>query len=120
MVKLKYLSNALTTRIAFMNRSIIKECLIPCSPESPHLLPKNIKVKINKSIILPVVLYACKTSSLTLYEEVKLRISENVVLKTTFVAERDEMTEGWRNVHNKELCIMYGDKKYGQNFGWKA
>jgi hypothetical protein len=23
-------------------------------------------------------------------------------------------------VHNKELCIMYGDKKYGQNFGWKA
>jgi hypothetical protein len=43
-----------------------------------------------------------------------------VVLKTTFVAERDEMTEGWRNVHNKELCIMYGDKKYGQNFGWKA
>jgi len=33
------------------------------------LLPKNLKIKIYRTIILPVVLYGCETWSLTLREE---------------------------------------------------
>jgi hypothetical protein len=36
---------------------------------SSRLLPKNIKIKIYNTIILPVVLYVCETWSLTLREE---------------------------------------------------
>jgi len=44
------------------------------------LLPKNIKIKIYRTIILPVVFYGCATWSLTLREECRLRVSENRVL----------------------------------------
>ena len=44
------------------------------------MLSNNIKVKINRTIILPVVLYGCETLSLTLREERKLRVFENMVL----------------------------------------
>jgi hypothetical protein len=36
---------------------------------SSRLLFRNVKIKIYKPIILPVVLYGCETSSLTLREE---------------------------------------------------
>ena len=36
---------------------------------SSRLLSKNIKIKIYRTIILPVVLYGCETWSLTLREE---------------------------------------------------
>jgi hypothetical protein len=36
---------------------------------SSHLLSKNLKIRIYKTIILPVVLYGCETWSLTLREE---------------------------------------------------
>jgi hypothetical protein len=36
---------------------------------SSRLLSKNVKVKIYKTIILPVVLYGCETWSLTLREQ---------------------------------------------------
>jgi hypothetical protein len=39
-----------------------------------HLLSRNIKVKIYKTIILPVVLYGCETWSYTLREEHRLRV----------------------------------------------
>jgi hypothetical protein len=44
---------------------------------SSRLLPKNIKIRIHKTIIFPVVLYGCETWSLTLWEEHKLRELEN-------------------------------------------
>jgi hypothetical protein len=44
----------------------------------------NTKVKIYKTIILPVVLYACETWSLTLREELRLRVFENRVLRRIF------------------------------------
>jgi hypothetical protein len=44
---------------------------------SSRLLSKNIKVRIYKTIILPVVLYGCETWSLTLREEHRLRVFEN-------------------------------------------
>jgi hypothetical protein len=42
---------------------------------------KNIKIRIHKTIILPVVLYGCETFSLTLREEQRLRVFENRVLR---------------------------------------
>jgi len=39
-----------------------------------------LKIKIYRTIILPVVLYGCETWSLTLREERRLRVSENRVL----------------------------------------
>jgi hypothetical protein len=44
---------------------------------SSHLLSKNVKIKIYKTIILSVVLYGCETWSLILREEHKLRVFEN-------------------------------------------
>jgi hypothetical protein len=51
---------------------------------SSHLLSKNVKVRIYKTIILPVVLYGCKIWSLTVREEHKLRVFENRVLRRIF------------------------------------
>jgi hypothetical protein len=44
---------------------------------SSHLLSKNLKIRIYKTIILPMVLYGCETWSLTLREEHRLRVFEN-------------------------------------------
>jgi hypothetical protein len=41
---------------------------------SPRLLLKNVKIRIYKTIILPVVLYVCESWSLTLREEHRLRV----------------------------------------------
>jgi len=61
------------------------------------------KVKIHRTIILPVVLYGCETWSLTLREERKLRVFGNMVLRRTFGPRRDEVTGEWRRLHNEEL-----------------
>jgi hypothetical protein len=61
------------------------------SPLSSHLLSKNVKVKIYKTIILPVVLYGCETWFLTLREEHRLRVFENRVLRRIFGPKRDEV-----------------------------
>ena len=47
---------------------------------SSSLLPKNLKIKIYRTIILPVVVYGCETWSLTMREEHRLRAFENRVL----------------------------------------
>jgi hypothetical protein len=58
---------------------------------SSWLLSRNLKVKIYKTIILPVVLYGCETPSLTLREEHRLRAFENRVLRRIFGPKRDEV-----------------------------
>jgi hypothetical protein len=62
------------------------------SLSSSRLLSRNVKVKIYKTIILPVVLYGCETWSLTLREEHKLRVFENRVLRRIFGQKRDKVT----------------------------
>ena len=62
---------------------------------SSRLLSKNLKIKIYRTIILPVVLYGCETWSLSLLEERKLRVSENMVLRRIFGPRRDEVTGEW-------------------------
>jgi hypothetical protein len=74
---------------------------------SSHLLSRNLKVKIYKTIILPVVLYGCETWSLTLREEHRLRVFENRVLRRIFGPKRDEVTGEWRKLHSGELQHLY-------------
>ncbi|KAJ4438992.1 hypothetical protein ANN_14947 [Periplaneta americana] len=74
---------------------------------SSSLLSKNLKVKIYKTVILPVVLYGCETWTLTLREEHRFRVFENKVLRKIFGAKRDEVTGEWRNLHNAELHALY-------------
>ena len=59
---------------------------------SYRLLSKYLKIKIYRTIILPVVLYGCETWSLTLREERRLRVFENRMLRRVFESKRDEVT----------------------------
>jgi hypothetical protein len=65
-------------------------------------LSKNLKIRIYATIILPAVLYACEAWSLTLKEEHRLR-----VLRRMFGSKRDDVTGGWRKLHNEELHNFY-------------
>jgi hypothetical protein len=65
------------------------------------LLSKNIKI--NRTIILPFVLYGCETWLLTLREECRLRVFESRVLRTIFEPKRGEVTGEWQKLHNVEL-----------------
>jgi hypothetical protein len=67
------------------------------------LLSKNLKIRIYKTVILPVVLYGCKTWSLTLRKEHRLGLFEKRVLRRLFGPKRDEVTGEWRKLHNEEL-----------------
>jgi hypothetical protein len=55
---------------------------------SSQLLSKKVKIRIFKTIILPVVLYGCETWSLTLREEHRLRVLEKRVLMRMFAWKR--------------------------------
>ncbi|KAJ4443809.1 hypothetical protein ANN_05590 [Periplaneta americana] len=59
---------------------------------SSSLLSKNLKVRIYKTVILPVLLDDCETWTLTLREEHRLSVFENKVLRKIFGAKRDEVT----------------------------
>ena len=65
-------------------------------------LSKNLKTKIHRTKILPVVLYGCETWSLTLKEERGLR-----VLRRIFGPKRDEVKGKLRKVHMEELNDVY-------------
>jgi hypothetical protein len=64
-------------------------------------------MRIYKTIVLPVILYGCETWSLTLMEKHRLRVFENKVLSRIFGPKRDEVTGGWRKLHNEELHDLY-------------
>jgi hypothetical protein len=74
------------------------QCLL-----SPRQLSRNLKVKIYKNIILPVVLYGCETWSLTLREEHRLRVFENRVLRRIFGSRNGRLEK----VANGELYNLY-------------
>ena len=71
------------------------------------LSSKNLKFKIYRSIILPVVLCGCETWSVLLREDRRLRVFENRVLRGIFGPKRDEVTGEWRKLHNEELNDLY-------------
>jgi hypothetical protein len=73
---------------------------------SSSLISRNLKIKIHKTVILPVVLYGWETWSLTLGEEHRLRVFENRVFRKIFGPKREE-DESWRKLHNDELHNLY-------------
>jgi hypothetical protein len=73
----------------------------------PSRLSKNVKIRIYKTTVLPVVLYGCETWSLTLREEYRLKVFENRLLRRIFGPKRDEVIGGWRKEHDEELCNLY-------------
>jgi hypothetical protein len=62
----------------------------------------KLKIKVYKTVILPVVLYGCETCTLTLREEHRLRGFEN----RKFGPKREE-DGSRRKLHNDELHILY-------------
>jgi hypothetical protein len=74
---------------------------------------KNLKIKIYKTVIIPVVLYGFETWSFTLREEHRLRVFENRVLRRIFGPKRKE-DGSWRKLHNDELHGLY----YSPNVVW--
>jgi hypothetical protein len=112
---------------------------------SSFLLPNDLKIKIYKITILPVVLYGCETWSVIFKEEQRSRVFEDRVrvLKRIFGAKRKDETGGWRRLHRQELRNLYASpniirmiksrrargaglvarkrhEKCIQNFRWKA
>jgi hypothetical protein len=74
---------------------------------SSRLLSKNLKIKIYRTITLPLVLYGCETWSLTLRKKRRLKVFENRMLRRVFGTKRDEVTGEWRKLHNEELNDLY-------------
>ena len=94
----KYLGKSLTNQNSIREeiKSRLKSgnacCCLLQNLLSSCLLSKNIKIKIYRTIILPVVLYGCETWSFTLREERRLRVFENMVLRRIFGSRKDEVT----------------------------
>jgi hypothetical protein len=74
---------------------------------SSRLLFKNVKIKIYRTIILPVGFFGCETWSLTLREECRLRVFANRVLRRIFEPQGEEVAREWRRLHHKELYALY-------------
>jgi hypothetical protein len=74
---------------------------------SSCLLSRNIRIRIYKTIILPLVLKGCETWALALREEHRLRVFEDRLLRKIFGPKRNEVTGEWRKLHNKELRDLY-------------
>ena len=72
-----------------------------------HMLFRKTKIKICRTMIVPVVLYGCETWLFTLREERRLRVLENRVLRRIFGPKRDGVTGEWRKLHNEGLSDLY-------------
>jgi len=64
--------------------------------------------------ILPVVVYVCKSWSLTLKEDRRLRVTEDRVLRRMVVPEREEVTGDWRKMHSV-LLVIWRSVKVGSD-----
>jgi hypothetical protein len=63
-------------------------------------------IKIHKTEILSVVLYGCKTWSLTLREEHRLRVFKHIVFRRIYGPKREE--DGlWRKLNNASIFTKY-------------
>jgi hypothetical protein len=87
----------------------VRECLLLLGAEwfVFSSLSKNLKIKIYRNIILPVVLYGCETWSLKLREERRLKLFENRVLRIIFGPKKDVVQGSGKKLHNEELNDLY-------------
>jgi hypothetical protein len=65
-------------------------------------LSKNLKIRIYRTVLLPVILYGHETWSLTVREKLRLMVFENRVLGR-FRHKREEVVGDRRRLHNEEL-----------------
>ena len=77
-----------------------------------RLLSKNLKIKIYRTIILPVVLHGCETWLYTMREEHRLTVAENRLPRRTYEPKRDEVTVEWRTLHEykREIHDLYASQ----------
>jgi hypothetical protein len=68
-------------------------------------LSKNIKIKIYRTKMLPVILYGCETCSLALREERRLRVFENRMLRKVLWSKRDEITGSGEDYITRSFVI---------------
>jgi hypothetical protein len=71
-----------------------------------HLRP-GLSIRVFPSVFPAEILYGCETWSLTLGEEHRVKVFENRVLRRIFGPKRDEVTGGWRKLHNEKLHHLY-------------
>jgi len=57
------------------------------------LLSKYIKIKIYRTVIMPVVVHGCGTLSLTMRKEHRLKVFKDGLLRKIFGPKRDEVRE---------------------------
>ena len=99
------------TRLILHERDNDDESIIstvdPYQPKVLCRILRDIKTEISRSVILPVVMYGCETWSLTLMKGYRLRVFENRVLREEFGPKREEITGGWKRLHNTELNDLY-------------
>jgi hypothetical protein len=64
------------------------------------LFRKNLKIKMNRTINLPLALYGCITWSRTFRNERRLKMLRNRVLRRIFGPKTDEVAGEWGKLHN--------------------
>jgi hypothetical protein len=74
---------------------------------SSIFLSKIIKIKIQRTVILSIVLYRYENWSLTFKEEHLLSVFQNKMLRRIFGPKRDDVTGEWRELYNNELNDLY-------------
>jgi len=75
---------------------------------SSGFISKNIKTEIDRTKILPFVLYGCKNWSVPILREKRqLRMLEKSVLRRIFGPKRDDVTDNWRRQHITLLFTIY-------------
>jgi hypothetical protein len=81
---------------------------------SSCLMSKNVKSRIYKTIILPMVLYVCENLFLTLRDKHRPRVFLNMVQRRIFGSKNDEIIDGWRQLCNEELHNLHSSQNTGR------
>jgi hypothetical protein len=76
---------------------------------------QNVKIKMYRAIILPVVLYGCETWSLTLRDEHRLSVFKNMVLVRIFGPRSDKVTGVEKTTQRRALCSVLITKYYSED-----
>jgi len=85
----------------------VRECLLSFGAESFvfQFATQNVRIRVYRTIILPVVSYRCETWSLQLREKHRLRLCENEVLRKVFRPERDKVKGSGENYIMRSLMF---------------
>jgi hypothetical protein len=82
---------------------------------SSHLLYRNVKIKVYKTLILPVVFHGCVKLISHTKEEHRLRVFEKRVLRRISGPKRDKVIGEWRKLYNEKPHNSYSSPNIRQN-----